>query len=283
MASAATLVASAWIACAQAPAPATPPTQRPDLNGIWTPGAPPPPPTSAMCGEKIDAFRIGDDKAERFNANGATGAAKWITFEQDCGIQHRGRVSKPLYKPHYWDEVRKHDMYANAGGEFEKYADPEWKNIPLGVPRLGPPNQISQVGDQAFFLYENRNTFRSIPTDCREHDPVLKFDQTVNGLSVGCWQGATLVVTTMGFTDQTWLDWPGYIHSNEMVVIEKLTRQGDVMVYETIVEDPVMFMEPWVMPPVRLNIVKTPGAQLMQDVPYIDRSLGKLTDPRYRG
>ena len=28
---------------------------------------------------------------------------------------------------------------------------------------------------------------------------------------------------------------------------------------------------------------KDPKAQLMQDVPYIDRSLGKLTDPNYRG
>jgi len=28
---------------------------------------------------------------------------------------------------------------------------------------------------------------------------------------------------------------------------------------------------------------KTPGVQLMQDIPYQDRSLGKLTDPEYRG
>ncbi len=277
----AALLAGAAPVGAQAPAPAA--AARLDLNGIWIPGAPPPPAKSALCGERIDAFVIGNDKTERFAANGAKGAQKWITFEQDCGVQHRGRVSKPAYKPQFWEEVRMHDLYANAGGDYEKYADPEWKNMPLGVPRMGAPNQIAQIGGQMFFLYENRNTFRSIPTDCREHDPVLKYDQTVNGLSVGCWKGDTLVVTSMGFTDQTWLDWPGYIHSNEMVVTEKLTRNGDVLTVETIVEDPVMFLEPWVMPTVRLNMNKEPGAQLMQDVPYIDKSLGKLVDPKYRG
>ena len=245
------------------------------------PGAPPPPPKSALCGQKVDAFD--NDKQERFAANDAKGGAKWITFEQDCGVQHRGRVSKPEYKPQYWEEVRKADYYANAGGEFEKYADPQWKNIPLGVPRLGPPNQIVQTGDQMFFLHENQNQFRSIPTDCREHDPVLKYDQTVNGLSVGCWEGDTLTVTSMGFTDQTWLDWPGYFHSNEMVVIEKFKRNGDQLTYDVTIEDPVMFLRPWKNETIRLNVNKTPGAQLMQDVPYIDRSLGKLSDPNYRG
>jgi hypothetical protein len=37
------------------------------------------------------------------------------------------------------------------------------------------------------------------------------------------------------------------------------------------------------MPTRRLNLNKTPGVQLMQDIPYQDRSLGKLTDPEYRG
>ena len=270
-------IAFASVVAAQTPAP-----QRPNLNGIWMPGAAPPPPAkSAMCGEKVDAFD--NDKQERFAANGAKGGAKWITFEQDCGVQHRGRVSKPEYKPHFWDEVRLRDYHANAGGKYEKYADPQWKNLPLGVPRLGPPNQIVQLGEQVFFLYENQNQFRSIPTDCREHDPVLKFDQTMNGLAVGCWDGDTLTVTSMGFSDDTWLDWPGYLHSNEMVVKEIFKREGDILIYDCIVEDPVMFMEPWQMPQIRLNLNKTPGAQLMQDVPYNDRSLGKLSDPSYRG
>jgi hypothetical protein len=252
---------------------------RPDLNGIWGGGVAQLAPTT--CQKKVDAFANEGDA--RFTAGGAKAAAQWITFEQDCGIQHRGRFSKPLYKPEYWTRVRMNDYYANAGGQFEEYADPVWLNWPQGVPRLGPPNQIVQVGDQAFFLYENQNQFRTVPLDCREHDPVLKYDQTFNGLSVGCWQGDTLVVTSMGFTDKSWLDWVGYLHSNEMVVIERFKRDGDNLTYDVTVEDPVTMLEPWKMDTLRLTRNRAPGAQLMQDVPYIEKSLGKLTDPNYRG
>lgn len=140
-----------------------------------------------------------------------------------------------------------------------------------------------QTADEVVFLYENQNQFRVIPTDCREHDPVLKYDQTFNGLGVGCWEGDTLVVTSMGFTDRTWLHWSGYYHSNEMVVTERFRRQGDTLVYDVTVDDPVMFLEPWKMDTLRRELNKTPGAQLMQDVPYNDHSLGNLADPNYRG
>ncbi|MEJ1160574.1 hypothetical protein [Prosthecomicrobium sp. N25] len=260
---------------------------RPNFNGIYG-GAGVADLKAATCGEKVDGFAQSNNDRYKSGAVGGVaegnkGAAGWITFEQDCGPQHRGRVSKPLYKPQYWEKVRMHDNYANAGGKYEEYADPQWKNYPLGVPRIGPPNQIVQVGDNMFFLYENQNTFRSIPTDCREHDPVLKYDQSPNGLAVGCWEGDTLVITTMGFTDVTWLDWPGYIHSNEMVVIEKLKLDGETLLYDVTVQDPVYFMQDWVWDTAKLARNKNPKAQLMQDVPYIDRSLGKLTDPNYRG
>ena len=71
--------------------------------------------------------------------------------------------------------------------------------------------------------------------------------RSFNGLAVGCWEGDTLVVTSMGFTDRTWLHWSGYIHSNEMTVIERLRRQGDTLIYQATVEDPVMFLQPWTM------------------------------------
>jgi hypothetical protein len=272
------IVAVAAAACALLP---TQPSaqSRPDFNGIWGGGVAQLTPTT--CKKEINAFA--NESVERFAAGGAKGGAKWITFEQDCSIQNRGRVNKPLYKPEYWESVRLHDYYANAGGKWIEYADPEWQNLPRGVPRLGPPNKIVQTANEVIFLYENQNQFRAIPTDCREHDPVLKFDQTFNGLAVGCWDGDTLVVTSMGFTDRTWLHWSGYIHSNEMVVTERFRREGDTLIYQATVDDPVMFLQPWTMDPIRLNLNKTPGAQLMQDIPYHDNSLGNLVDPNYRG
>jgi hypothetical protein len=258
---------------AQAPA-------RPDLNGIWGGGVAQLTPTT--CQKSVNAF----DNAgvERFNLGGiAKGGYKWVTFEQDCAIQNRGRVNKPMYKPEFWNRVRLNDLNANVGGDLIEYADPEWQNFPRGVPRMGAPNKIVQTADEVIFLYENRNTFRSIPTDCRDHDPVLKYDQSTMGNAVGCYRGDALVVVSMGFTDRTWLHWSGYMHSAEMVVTETFRRQGDTLIYDVTVEDPVYFMEPWKMDTVRLNVNKTPGIQLMQDVPYDDRSLGALADPHYRG
>ena len=264
----------AFSGVAQQAAPA-----RPDFNGIWGGGV-----LNYTCATtKKDVNAFNNAGVERFGAGGAKGAQKWVTFEQDCGVQNRGRVNKPMYKPAEWDNVRKRDLLANVGGEFVEYSDPQWRNIPVGVPRLGAPNKIVQTANEIIFLYENQNQHRVIPTDCREHDPVMKYDQTVNGIAVGCWEGDSLVVTSMGFSDRTWLHWSGYHHSNEMVVIEKFTRQGDVLVYEPTVQDPVMFMQPWKMDVVRLSLNKTPGLQMMQDVPYDDRSLGALTDPYYRG
>lgn len=252
---------------------------RPDLNGIW--GGAIANTTSTFCRKEVNAFA--NEKEERFNAGGAKGGAKWITFEQDCAIQNRGRVNKPLYKPRYWERVRLTDLYANAGGEWMEYADPEWQNLPRGVPRLGAPNKIVQTADEVILLYENRNTFRVVPTDCRAHDEVLKYDQSFNGHAVGCYKGDTLEVVSTGFTDRTWLHWSGYFHSNEMTVTETFRREGDTMFYNVTVEDPVYFLEPWKMDTVRLPLNKTPGAQLMQDVPYDDKSLGALADPNYRG
>jgi hypothetical protein len=68
-----------------------------------------------------------------------------------------------------------------------------------------------------------------------------------------------------------------------MKVTERFRRDGDILLYTATVDDPVMLLEPWVMPTRRLRLNKTPGVQLMQDVPYQDHSLGKLVDPENRG
>ena len=270
---------------AQAPAPAAPPATprladgHPDLNGIWGGGVAQLTPTA--CQKSVDAFA--NDAVDRFAAGGAKGGAKWIAFEQDCGPQHRGHVSVPMYKPQYWQAVRDHDFFANFGGDKMDFADPSWLNYPDGVPRMGAPNKILQTSDHVTFLYESGNRFRSIPTDCRPFDPVLQYDQTFMGLAVGCWEGDKLVVTSVGFTDKTWLDWPGYFHTADMKVIETFERQGDRLLYNVTVEDPDVLMQPYKLDQAALNLNKDPKTELMQDVPYNDRALGALIDPGFRG
>ena len=45
----------------------------------------------------------------------------------------------------------------------------------------------------------------------------------------------------------TWLARGGFFHSDQMHVIEKLTRQGNKILYEVTVDDPASLVEPWVM------------------------------------
>ena len=242
-----------------------------NANGNVCPQAPAP----------VDAFA--QQGNSRFSYQGRTGSQLWVTFEQDCGVGHRGKVNKPLYKPQYWQDVRLHDYYADAGGEWADYTDPDWKAVD-GVPRMGAPNKIVQTPTEVVFLYQTSNIFRIVPIDCRPWDPVMQYDQTPMGLAVGCFlDDGTLVVKSTAFSDGTWLDWNGYVHSNQMTVTETFKRQGDNLVYNTLVEDPVYFLQPWSIGQRSLAIQKDPTAQLLQDVPFVDRTLGNLADPSYRG
>ncbi|HSU87544.1 MAG TPA: hypothetical protein VLL56_01830, partial [Terriglobia bacterium] len=47
------------------------------------------------------------------------------------------------------------------------------------------------------------------------------------------------------FIDSTWLGRGGFFHSADMHVVEKFTRQGDVILYDVTVEDPEVLVEPW--------------------------------------
>ena len=60
----------------------------------------------------------------------------------------------------------------------------------------------------------------------------MQYDQTAMGLAVACYlDDGTLVVKSTGFSAGTWLDWNGYIHSEEMTVTESFKRNGDNLIY----------------------------------------------------
>ena len=68
------------------------------------------------------------------------------------------------------------------------------------------------------------------------------------GYTVGRWEGDTLVLDSIGFSDETWLGRGGFFHSDQMRVVEKFTRTGNQILYEVTVEDPEVLVKPWVMP-----------------------------------
>jgi hypothetical protein len=97
-----------------------------------------------------------------------------------------------------------------------------------------------------------------IRLDGSTHDPQRALQYTYMGYTVGRWEGDTLVLDSVGFTDETWLGRGGKFHSDQMRVIEKFTRTGNLMNYEVTIEDPEVLVEPWVMNPRTLRISNNP-------------------------
>ncbi len=185
-----------------------------------------------------------------------------VYAERDGGMVQRYYANPPLYKPEYWDRVE----YLDVNGNVE---DMTFICMPAGVPRMGPPIRIVQTDSDVVLLYQQRNTWRVVPTDGRAHDPLNSEDQTFMGDSVGRWEGDTLVIDVIGFNDLTWLGWPGWFHTNEMRVEERFTRVGNTLRYDLTVHDPSVLIEPWVADTRVLQFDQSTGPYL-EDPPCLD-------------
>ena len=191
-----------------------------------------------------------------------------INFERDSGVRQRMDPNLPVYKPEFWERVEFLDVNGNQ-------EDPDGRCYPEGLPRIGAPSKILQTDTELIFLYTKMNTFRVIPIDGREHHPVRSQDLTYYGDSVGTWEGDTMVIDSVGFTDFSWLAWPGYLHSNNMRVVERITREGNRFTWQATVYDE-MLAEPWVMNPVMRTLNPDQTGLLTEDLPCEDRDLGNM-------
>jgi hypothetical protein len=159
-----------------------------------------------------------------------------------------GMLTRPLYKVEHWDKVIELDMWTN------KY-DPVMTCQPMGLPRQGPPRRIFQTENDITFLYGQFPDagggfpeFRVIPIDGRQHGPDAKYANKYFGDTVGRWEGDTLVLDSIGFVDTTWIGRGGFFHSDKMHIVERLKREGDVILYDLTLEDPEVLVEPLVFP-----------------------------------
>ena len=127
--------------------------------------------------------------------------------------------------------------------------DPDTKCFLPGVPRITympHPFRILQQRDKITFLYEYLGTVRFAYMNGNPHPkgPIEWF----MGDSRARWEGNTLVVDVVHFTDQTWLDRAGNFHSEALHVVERYTPTGpDHMLYDVTIEDPKVFTRPWKM------------------------------------
>jgi len=206
---------------------------KPDMTGNW--GNAPNPITGSgtrRCGPTQKECKTGQDNF-------------WVDYEWIS--PSRFGPSRPVYKPEFWDKVQELDQWTN------KY-DPIMTCQPMGIPREGTPRRIFQTANDITMLYTTSDygggnrEFRVIPTDDRKHNPQKAIEATYMGYTVGRWEGDTLVLDSISFVDTTWLGRGGLLHSADMHIIEKLTRVGNELRYDMTIEDPEMFVEPFVMP-----------------------------------
>jgi hypothetical protein len=119
--------------------------------------------------------------------------------------------------------------------------------LPLGIPfayLVSEPVKIVQSPGLIVMLFESADAHRQIYTDGR---PLPKDPEPAwLGYSVGKWEGDTLVVTTAGFNDKTWLDAMGHPHSEQLRVTERYRRRdfGHIDV-EVTFDDPKMYTKPF--------------------------------------
>jgi len=210
---------------------------KPDLTGVWGGGYNPitgggtrrcgPTQTKVNCNIPMDNF--------------------WVDYEW-LSPWRFGVMGLPVYKPELWDKIQELDQWTN------KY-DPVMTCQPLGLPRHGTPRRIIQQDKDVIFFYGpnadyggGAAEFRDIPTDGRQRNTRTQSLAMYYGNSIGTWEGDTLVIDSINFVDTTWLGRGGLIHSSSMHIIERLTRVGNEIRYDMTIEDPEMFVEPFVMP-----------------------------------
>ena len=233
----------------QAPTPRLP-NGKPDLTGNW--GA------SGMN------WRYGNRRCAPTQLEGCSPA--WNqTLDFEFEAPSRFGPNRPLYKPEHWDRVIELDMWTNR-------EDPVMTCQPLGIPRNGPPRRIIQSPNDIVFFYGQYadggggyGEYRIVPTDGRAHDERQALTTRYMGYTVGHWEDDTLVLDSIAFNDFTWLARGGFFHSDQMRVTERFTRQGDEILYEVTVDDPVVLAEPWVMAPRILRLSSNPDAGLLPE------------------
>jgi hypothetical protein len=246
------------------------PWGEPDLQGIWDYRAMTPLQRPSDLGDK-DVYTAEEAAAyeraqveSRAEYAGTVHAPFWLDYGTELTADHRtslivdpsdGRVP-----------ARTEDARARAQARAEKRERTHSIQDRTITERCvvgftsGPPMNPGAYNNNVMLLQipgmvvlhnEMVHEVRVIPLDGRDHLP--DGIRQLLGDSRGHWDGQTLVVETINFTDRT-----NYFGSGDgMRLIERFTRTDEgTLLYEYTVEDPASFEQPWA---VALPMTRTDG------------------------
>ena len=105
------------------------------------------------------------------------------------------------------------------------------------------PDRILQVWQEERMLREIWMDGRELPSG----DNLANIGPSWMGMSVGKWEGNTLVVETIALDTRAWLDAYGFPKSDEVRFIERYTRTDEkTLELEMIMYDPKYYTAPWI-------------------------------------
>jgi hypothetical protein len=175
---------------------------------------------------------------------------------------------RPRYRPEFQSRVA--DLNARQLDE-----DPVLRCFSPGVPRIGPPDKIMQRPGEVVFLYDDvsGSFFRIVPTDGRDHSP--NTEPSYLGDAIGSWEGDTLVVETINFNAETWLTDDGSFHTENLRVVERISRDADTLTWQATAFDPQVLAEPWSLRPRTAFLT---DVEIVEAPPCIERDLDHMVD-----
>jgi hypothetical protein len=222
------------------PAPRLP-NGKPDLSGHWAN-----PYTANMAGRGavIDPATRMPLTWERQGEQLADSKGTMKTF--DLPFTEWGRKQWAIYDP-------------VANGDYAGSC------LPFGMSRnINSPHgvQIVQNNDAIAFLFEQNTWHTFVPTSATFKWPA-DLPPAWNGVSVGRWEGDTLIIETTNFNGYTKLDTTGHPHSKELKLINTFLRTDSNTIQHTVtVHDPKAYTKDWMN--ARTWRIKQPTDVLME-------------------
>ena len=256
----------------------------PGEHGVWSV------PYITNMGERViapDGTTVAETRMAEFRARGGAGRGRGGAppgggplggGEGTAGGARAGAKAEPLVPFMAWSA----GIYNYNSSNNSKY-DPEGYCLPPGGPRLMAtpyPMEILQLPEQkrVIMIFEGAtHIWREIYMDGRAHPQGDALNPTYLGHSVGHWEGDTLVVDVVGFNEQTWLDYFGHPHTDQMHIVERFSRPNKrTLHYEAVVDDPAAYAKPFT---IRWDIPWNASGELSE---YIcqenNKYLQRLTD-----
>jgi len=223
-------------------------TGKPDLSGVW------------MTGEPACVIRGTAPVSELLKLLPAsrTCPPRTASFSRqsiNIGIDMPGGLP---YQP--WLAALVDRRTANQAIE-----DPHIRCLPdVFMRAYGLPHYLkfAQSPDLLLMLNEYNAVYRQVFTDGRRLPEAP--NPSWQGYSVAAWSGDTLVIDSIGFRDDLWIDWDGSVITEAAKVRERIRRPdfGHLDI-ELTVDDPKAYTKPWT---VTLRQQFAPDTELIDEI-----------------